>query len=313
MKNVTTPDAVPDSQASSATEPTDGSAAELPHGFATELPHGSAPEPPHGFAVEPPHYLPYPPLPAPPVLKPGRRRVLAAVTIGWAVLLLVTGVWYGWHGRPSARDQTTISSARPDVDRAVEDLVRAAGSGVLPAFSGFDKVEDCSVTPIRTGAKYRRLLWLYTPEGTEPALLDRIAHALPARYAADVQHADGGATHEFSADAGNYVAITNRPVRPGLVTLRVDTGCRPLGEAPETDPATPVPLAGLGAGGAVGHTLPCGLRTTQLTGVASAALGQLPGTDLLVQAAGAYASRSGIAAHTEDDGLVVTVTAGQCP
>src|SRR5947199_266654 len=139
------------------------------------------------------------------------------VAAAWGLLLAVSGIWYSLHGRPTERDQTTIARAEPVVAQAVADVVRAAGTSVVPALSGFEKTADCSVTPVRGGAEYQREVWLYTPVSTEPALLDRIAHGLPARYRAVVHHPAGGAVPTLAADAGYYVAVTGSVERSGLV------------------------------------------------------------------------------------------------
>jgi hypothetical protein len=156
----------------------------------------------------PPVYLPYPQPPPPPAPKPWVRRTLLAVAAGWALLLVATGVWYSWHGKPTDREQTTIAAAAPVVDQALTYVVRAAGRSVVPALFGYDKIEDCSVTPIRRGALYERAVLFYTPVGSEPALLDRIAAGLPSGYHPVVRHATGGGgggVHTLTADAGVVV------------------------------------------------------------------------------------------------------------
>src|SRR6266516_2485140 len=156
----------------------------------------------------PPVYLPYPPPPLPPPPNPRVRRALIAVAAAWALLLAVTGVWYSLHGHPTDREQTTVAAAEPVVDQAITEVVRAAGRSVVPALSGFEKTGDCSVTPIRSGAEYQRLVLLYTPVGSEPELLDRIAAGLPSGYRPVVRHSTGSLVHTLAADAGYFVAVT---------------------------------------------------------------------------------------------------------
>jgi hypothetical protein len=258
-------------------------------------------------------YLVYePPAPRAPV-DPRRRRVLIAVAVVWGVLLAVTGIWYSFHGRATAREQTTIEAARPTVDEAVQNVVRAAGASVVPAISGYGKASDCAVTPVRSGVTYQRIARLYTPVGSEAALLDRLAAGLPGSYHAQAHHSPGGAVHTLAADAGNFVVVNGSVALPGLVEIVADTGCRPLGNAPAVDPT----------GGPVGnpfgvtgvsrvHSLPCGLRTVEVHGGAVRPLNGLVGSGVVVSTADVYADRSGVAARTADGGVTVTVTTGSC-
>ena len=160
-------------------------------------------------------------VPATPPRDPRKRRALLAVALVWGLLLTAGGIWYSLHGRPTAREQTTVAEAEPVVDRAVENVVRAAGSAAVPAVFGFDKVSDCDVTPVRGGVTYERALWLFTPTGGEADLLDRIAHALPERYNAQVQAA-GSPT--FTADAGFFVAVRGSVPVPGLARVARQAG-----------------------------------------------------------------------------------------
>jgi hypothetical protein len=259
-------------------------------------------------------YLPYEPPPPPPAPDPRKRRVLIAVTAAWALLLTVSAVWYSLHGRPTAREQTTIASAEPTVTRVTQEVVRAvAGTSVVPAFSGFEKVRDCDVTAARSGAEYERVLWLYTPVGSEPALLDRIADGLPDRYDARVFHSPGGAVHTLSADAGNFVAVTGSVLLPGLVRVRAGTGCRPLGSPPSADPTTTPAENPLQVNGSwQAHTLPCGLRTVVVTGPAGRSWSTLPGSGSVVSTPEVWAGKDGRAAHIESGKVTWTVTTGTC-
>lgn len=173
------------------------------------------------------------PAPAPP---PWRApRWLVAATVIWMVVLVAGAVFYAFRGAPTVREQTTISSSRPVVDRAVADAVTAAGSGPVIAMSGFNRVRSCSITPVRPGLDYERTVTFYTAPGTEPALLSTIGEGMPARYRARVGTAAIGYLY---ADAGDYVAVTGTMTAPGQVLVRAITGCRPLGR-PITAPTAP--------------------------------------------------------------------------
>jgi hypothetical protein len=239
--------------------------------------------------------------------------MLLAVAAAWGLLLATTGIWYSFHGRHTAREQTTIAQAQPTVDEALSKVVRAAGGSAVPAVFGFDKVSDCQLTPIRGGAKYGRMVWLYVPVEGEPALLDRIAAGLPAGYRALAHHSPGGALHTLTADAGDFVAVNGSVPVPGLVSVKAETGCRPLGHQPAADPTTAPGSDPLGVNGVWRlHTLPCGLRTAAVTGPAPKPVSGLPRTGALVATADVYADHAGLGARRVADTVTLTVTTGTC-
>ena len=168
-----------------------------------------------------------------------RRRILIAVTAAWAVLLVVVAVYAARHGAPTVRGQSSVAEALPTLDRAIADVaVAASPAAPVPEISGYQEVSrSCSITAVRSGARYERTIHLYVPEGQEPALLDRIRAGLPDRYAAEttLNH------RELTADAGNFV-VRRGAVGPGEVTLNADTGCRPL-TRPVTEKQPPSPAA----------------------------------------------------------------------
>jgi hypothetical protein len=75
---------------------------------------------------------------------------------------------------------------------------------------------------------------VYTQEGSERALLDRLAAGVPRRYRARVTH--GTKTQTLAADAGNFVLVQGGVDAPGQVRISADTGCRPL-DRPVSEPA----------------------------------------------------------------------------
>jgi hypothetical protein len=292
----------------------------------------------------PPRYVPYEPPAPPPPPDPRRRRLLVAVGCAWALVLLVGAVWYAWDGKPSVREQTTVAEAQSTVDRAIGQVVGAAGTGVVAgagvaagtgvvaAVTGYDKTDSCQITPVRPGAEYDREVWLATAAGSEPALLDRIAAGLPASYHPVAVHPtapvaeDPTQGHRLNADAGDYVEITGSIDRSGLVLVVASTGCRPVGRPPAADPSAP-PSAGqrariagmLDALGITGvrwstHRLPCGLRTVEADGVPHQTLDALPASSPppLVAGDGVYARSPGLLARLDGDQATVTFTDGTC-
>ncbi|HEY2668914.1 MAG TPA: hypothetical protein VGJ07_00915 [Rugosimonospora sp.] len=276
----------------------------------------------------PPRYVPYePPRPTPPP-DPRRRRVLLAVCCAWVLVLLAGGVWYAWHGRPSIREQTTAAGAQPTVDRAIGQVIGAAGTGVVPAVTGYDEVTTCAITPVRSGVRYDRVAWLATAPGTESGLLDRIAAGLPHGYRPEAVHPKTGGlqAQRLSADAGDYVQITGSVDRAGLVRITAGTGCRPPGNLPVADP-TGAPAATdraavqrvLDALGVTSvrwftHRLPCGLRTVEAVGIPRQTLDALPTPPHppVVDRDDVYAEGTGLLVRTDGDRVTVTSTTGGC-
>ncbi|GIH12348.1 hypothetical protein [Rugosimonospora africana] len=276
----------------------------------------------------PPRYVPYePPRPTPPA-DPRRRRVLVAVCCAWALVLLAGGVWYALAGRPTVREQTTAAGAEPTVDRALGQVINAAGTGVVPAITGYDEVTTCAITPVRPGVRYDRVVFLATRPGTESGLLDRIVAGLPHSYRPSAVHPkSGGLTAQrMSADAGDYVQINGSVDRTGLVQVTAGTGCRPRGDLPAPDP-TGVPAAAdraavqrvLDALGVASphwstHRLPCGVRTVEAVGVPRQALDALPVPPQppVVERDDVYAEDPGLLVRTDGDQLTVTLTTGGC-
>ncbi len=190
-------------------------------------PDGGPPYPaPDGgspYPAPPPGYVWVRPTP-PPTNRRWRVPLWLKILTGvWTVALVIGGGWYALHGEPSVREQTSIGDARPVVDRTIVDVVAAAGGGPVVAVSGFDRVKSCKITPVRSGAEFRRVVDLYTSPGSESAILHMIASGLPARY-----HAQTGSSARLTldADAGDYVAVDGTVPAPGLIRIKADTGCR---------------------------------------------------------------------------------------
>jgi hypothetical protein len=174
--------------------------------------------------------------PAPEPEKPWKApRWLIALSILWAVGLVVSGTIYALHGKPTVREQTTIASSQPTVNQAIRNILAAAGPVPIVAIGGFEKSSGCDITPVRPGVEYTQTVNLFVSPGTESAVLSAIAAGLPTSYAAT---SGPGNVLDLYADAGNYVGLIGAVPSPGDIEIKAETGCRQVGPA---IPATVAP------------------------------------------------------------------------
>ncbi|MGW4497347.1 hypothetical protein ACWENR_01820 [Micromonospora sp. NPDC004336] len=268
--------------------------------------------------------------------RPASRRRwlpwLLAATVAWAVLLAALTWTSVRDDPPTVREQRTLSEAGPVVDRAVGELVRAAGDTAVLTPPEVER--GCRVTPFADGAVLTRGVAVFVPVGLERRLLERVADRLPGSWRAGVRAtSDDGP--RLRADAGEFVTVSGGVEADGLVRLTVDTGCRPVGDGYATpalgaDGAETEALAGalraLGGPPATTPELlvaPCPTggtaRTARAAGVAApaspaAALAEVARVPML-DTAQAYAYRRGgamVVADLSGDLVVVSVNTG-CP
>jgi hypothetical protein len=168
------------------------------------------------------------------------RRWLVVVAVVWGLAIAGLGYYSMRTGRATAREQTSIGSALPVVDAALADVASTLDpSTTVAALSGYVELShDCRITAIRDGARYERVLVVYTREGSEAAVLEQVAARLPARYHARVSRSTKPPM--LFADAGNFVLVQGGVAGAGQVRVSADTGCRPL-DAPVREPDTEAP------------------------------------------------------------------------
>ncbi|GGM13177.1 hypothetical protein [Micromonospora yangpuensis] len=204
----------------------------------------------------PPPWPPPGPRWAPPPA-PRWPRWLVAATVVWAVLLAALTWRSVSDDEPTVREQRTLAQAGPMVDRAVGEIVAAAGD-VPVVLLGPDRLDrGCRITPFDDGATLRRTVELLVASDSElRPLLERIAAGLPADYRAGVRVSDRGL--RLYADAGEFVTVEGEPSGPGRLRLTADTGCRPVGGdlPPAASPAGPQDGALLKALTALGEQAP---------------------------------------------------------
>lgn len=157
-------------------------------------------------------------------------------TVLWA-LLLAALTWLSVRDDgPTVREQRTLAEAGPVVDRAIGDLVAAAGPDALVELAPPVVEEGCRVTPFSDGGELERAVTVRVV-GAEPrTVLDRIADALPARYDAGVLLTREGA--RLRADAGEFVTVRGRQTEDGALRFTAGTGCRPVGGGYARTPVT---------------------------------------------------------------------------
>ena len=262
-----------------------------------------------------------------------RLRLLAAVAVAWALIVLLAAYASAGHDAPTVRDQTSVSQAQPALDRAVAGLVAAAGPDVVVEVYPFIRVGTCRISVVRDGEEWEQAVLFHTRAAAEPALLDRLAAKLPPEYAARAMHLTGD-RHELHADAGDYVRLSGGREAAGGVRVVASTGCRTGtadvgGRTREGEPAArlraPVEpaLAALAIRPEHWTTLevPCAdggaLRVTTAQGARGAAPGPLGtallpvGPDAVVAQDDLYAYRVGessVVARRQDDAVALTVT-----
>lgn len=277
--------------------------------------------------------------PAPPGHPLSRRAVWLFVAVAvWALLLVVVAYVSVGRDAPTVREQRDLAQAVPVVDRALGELMAAAGTDVVTTISGAKLATGCRITPLRDGARLERSITIRTTEAYGPALLDRMAQRLPADYRARVRHGKGGTVHSLRADAGEFVAIRGGVTAPGVITLTVATGCRPTGgaELAELLPGVPIDdepgrvLAALGTtpvgdgqragapcpGGGAGYTARAVGRASGPTSLADK-LRPLAGPSAVVvtDEPDRYAYRSGSLSVVVEvvDGQIRVATTSACP
>lgn len=156
-----------------------------------------------------------------------KRWIAAALMSVWVVALVVAGVWSYRTDAPTVREQSELAQGRQALDRAVEAVASAAGSGVTVEVGDYQVTTGCRVTLARQGTAVEREVVLTVPEGGEAALLDRLAERLPQRWPS--RHYRAG--QRLSADAGEFVTVVGEVAAPGRVDVTAATGCRPGDDA----------------------------------------------------------------------------------
>jgi hypothetical protein len=164
------------------------------------------------------------------------------------VVVAALAVWSVGHGPATVPEQRTIAQAMPEFRSAVGSLFAASGGPGRAVVLGALQVQaDCRVTPVRHGVAITRNVTVYVRAGEQRGDINAIAAALPAGDQVHVTSSRGGTRFGLHADAGSFIGIDmDADVGDSALTLRVSSGCRPVGDAgvDRTDPAVgPAPAA----------------------------------------------------------------------
>jgi hypothetical protein len=171
------------------------------------------------------------------------RRLLL---IGVLALLVIAGgvtagaVWWRWD---TAR-QPTVGDAVATLDRAVSDVLVAAGPDAAVAVGGVVRSSVCRINALRTGGIFTASADLYTDPAGEDSLITAIAQRLSGAYAVRRGVAVSG-VRPLEADIAGRVHLSVRKLSEGWLGVSTRTVCS-LGAA------APPPAAASGAAGVAG-------------------------------------------------------------
>jgi hypothetical protein len=167
----------------------------------------------------------------PPPGKWRRRRVLLWGAVAWGVVVAALAVWSVGHSPATVPEQRTIGQAMPELQQAAGVVFAAAtGPGRAVVLGGLQVASGCRVTPVRHGDSVSRDVTVYVRAGEQSGDIEAIAAALPSRYQVQVTPSRGGTRFVLHADAGNFIGIDlDATVGDAALTLRVSSGCRPIG------------------------------------------------------------------------------------
>jgi hypothetical protein len=158
-----------------------------------------------------------------------RVRVVrwALIPVGVIVVILLAVGAFGLHLLRAA--QPTVRTALPALNRAVADVLAAAGPHVAVAVGGLVRVETCRAPWWTTGAQYARGSDLYVTPGQEGALLTRLAQRLTAEDLSVRHVASPGSSAGALAGGtgpGSAVTLSVQPLGAGWLRVSAQTGCR---------------------------------------------------------------------------------------
>jgi hypothetical protein len=147
-----------------------------------------------------------------------------AVIVAWAVLLAGLGSWSALRSPPTVREQSDLAAAKQVMDGVVGRI-----SGNVPRDWQFldegYKEESCELTLVRQGRKATRSLRLTGPAATENDAVSEIATVVDGD---DLRlRPANGPAESFISDAGEYVAVRGQIDAPGVIVVRLTSGCRP--------------------------------------------------------------------------------------
>jgi uncharacterized membrane protein len=184
----------------------------------------------------------------------GRRWLLVALIAAVALAVQAVAVAAVWrYTRPKL---PALAAAVPALDRAIAQVVAAAGDRAAVAVGPLVPVASCADTPLAKGSRVSRTADLYTDPGQEDALIGRIAGALPPDEHARRGIPIGGGPPPLTADLGTGLQLHVTQLGRGWIAAIAETDCR--------NPGRPAPAASTAPDAAVVKVL-ASLGTTPAT------------------------------------------------
>ena len=163
------------------------------------------------------------------------RWLLVALVAAAALAVQVTAAGAVWrYARPAL---PPLAAAVPALDRAIAQVVAAAGDRAAVAIGPLVPVASCQDTPLARGIRVSRTADLYTDPGQEDALIGRVAGALPAGEHARRGTPVGGGPPPLTADLGSGVNLHVTQLGQGWLAAIAATGCRAVGRPAGSVPA----------------------------------------------------------------------------
>jgi hypothetical protein len=176
------------------------------------------------------------------VIPRGRRRLLIGGLVAVVALGAAAGSGVAWWRWDTAR-QPVVGDAVAVLDKAVAEVVVAAGPEVAVALGGVVRSASCQIDVLRTGGEFTASADLYTDLGREDATIAAIGQQLAGSYPVRRGTAVSG-VRPLTADAPGGVLVSVRKLGDGWLAVSARTGCS-LGSAP--GPQAP-PAGSAGAG-----------------------------------------------------------------
>jgi hypothetical protein len=162
-----------------------------------------------------------------------KRRLLTVLLVPVVLVAVLVGAGVAWWRWDTGR-QPQVAGVVARMNRAVADVVVAAGRDAAFAVSPVVRSSQCRLGFLRQGGIFTAKADLYTDPGAEDALITTIAQRLPAGYSV-TRGPEVSGTRALRASAGAAVSVAVQRLSPGWLAVTARSGCS-LGAAAEPSP-----------------------------------------------------------------------------